>query len=240
MYKHLRNLTSLVIMATLAISPAFGIRKKQFSKLQELQHKAMHEIVVATHAADGTIDKAGLCTAYAVGPHTLLTAEHCDLGNDIYVDPINRAGIRDGSAHFFAITAKAYDHQDHMLLTIAGENFKDVEYLGPNVRLPKQGERVYFWGNPAGIRDQYREGLVIGAMPNVDANSPGDEEHVDAVGPLLYLAQIAVVGGDSGSSVFSETDGALIGIVTFGLDGGQVMGFYPIQFTGAQIAAALK
>jgi S1-C subfamily serine protease len=52
--------------------------------------------------------------------------------------------------------------------------------------------------------------------------------------------QESVIGGDSGSAVYSQVDGQLIGIVTYGFDSGQFMGMFPIQFTGEQIEASMQ
>jgi hypothetical protein len=89
---------------------------------------------------------------------------------------------------------------------------------------------VYFWGNPDLIHDQYREGYMMGKMPT------SDDAEIDASGPV-YLFAIPVVGGDSGSSVFSK-DGRLVMIVTYGIDGGQIMGGYPLEFTTEQVLQA--
>jgi S1-C subfamily serine protease len=123
-----------------------------------------------------------------------------------------------------------------MLLDIKGANFKVYIYLGPNVRLPKQSEPTYEWGCPNGVFDQYRQGVVSGTIKLSDI---GDTE-VDATGPLVYLVQESVIGGDSGSAVYSQVDGQLIGIVTYGFDSGQFMGMFPIQFTGEQIEASMQ
>src|ERR1017187_4377084 len=234
MRKIFRSLASLVIVATLAISPAFGIHKKQLTKLQEEQHKSMHEIVMVNRDADGKVIGGGLCTAYAVGPHTLLTAEHCndEYATGVYIDaPLEL--IRPQRVMAYSITSRTFDKQDHMLLDVSGVNFKNTIELTDHVRVPRQGEHTYQWGCPSGIRDQYREGLVMGNMPNeVDEDEP-----IDATG-TIYLIQEATVPGDSGSSVFSSVDGQLIGVVTYGIDGGQIAGVYAIVFTQAQIAAS--
>ena len=232
-----RFLSLLLSFAVLSSSVAFPLSRKKLNKLQAEQHKAMHEIVMVLRDADGNIVEAGLCTAYAVGPHTLMTAEHCNepTATGVYIDPISREEIKLGHVASYTILDREFDHQDHMLLDVSGVYFKDTIYLSPNVRLPKQGEKTYSWGNPHGYRDQYREGLVTGSMPSADI---GDTD-VDAKGPLLYLVQTTVIGGDSGSSVFGE-DGQLIGIVTYGINGGTLMGMFPIQFSGAQIEQAGK
>ncbi len=190
---------------------------------------------------NGVILGGGLCTAYAIGPHTLMTAEHCNdpATDQIYVDPMDRDAIRNNTAVSFTVVSRQFDHQDHVLMDLHGANFKNVIYIGPveaGARLPKQGEKTYQWGNPQGIRDQFREGLVMGSIPTSDLK---DMDDVDATGPL-YLVQEVVVGGDSGSAVFSQEDGKVIGIVTFGLQDGTIMGMFPILFTGEQIGASLK
>jgi hypothetical protein len=240
--KILHSLVSFVLVVAIVTTPMFAFNKKQLTKLQQEQHKAMHEIIMVDRDENGVILGGGLCTAYAVGPHTLLTAEHCnDASTDqIYVDPTDKDAVRNNTAPYLTVVSRTFDKQDHMLLDLKGANFKYTIYLGPSEagqpRLPKQGEKTYQWGNPQGIRDQFREGLVMGSIPISDLK---DMDGVDATGPL-YLVQEVVIGGDSGSSVFSQDDGQLIGIVTFGIDDGVVMGTFPIQFTGAQIAASMK
>jgi hypothetical protein len=234
MRKIFRSLASLVIIATLAISPAFGIHKKQLTKLQEEQHKSMHEIVMVNRDADGKVIGGGLCTAYAVGPHTLLTAEHCndEYATGVYIDaPLEL--IRPQKVMSYKIISRTFDKQDHMLLDVSGTYFKNTIELTDHVRVPRQGEHTYQWGNPGGMRDQYREGLVMGNMPNVD------NDEINATG-AIYLIQETVIGGDSGSSVFSAEDGQLIGIITYGIDDGKIAGVYAIVFTQAQITASMQ
>ena len=230
--------TSILMIVILTITPCFAIKKKQLTKLQQTQHGAMHEIVMVERTPGGEIIQAGLCTAYAVGSHTLLTAEHCNAAdtNDIYVDPISREAIRSGEIQPHDIINRQFDQEDHMLVDIKGVDFKDTVYLGPNVRLPIQGEHTYSWGCPHGIRDQYREGLVTGSVPVKDLDA---DEDIKVTG-LLYIVQEAVIGGDSGSAVFSAVDGKLIGVVTFRIEGGIMMGMFPIMFTGEQIENAAK
>ena len=237
MRKIFRSLASLVIIATLAISPAFGIHKKQLTKLQEEQHKAMHVIVEIERDANGDPLRGGLCTAYAVSSHTLLTAQHCDLNtNAIYIDNTDREAIKSQHVMSYTITSKTYDNQDHVLYVISGITFNHTIVLTAHVEVPRQGGHTYTWGNPAGIRDQFREGLVTGSMPNPTPD-PEERETINATG-IVYLIAQPTVGGDSGSSVFSAEDGQLIGIVTYGIDDGQLAGVYAIQFTQAQLDAA--
>lgn len=232
----MKKLIALFLTAVLFLPSAVAISHRKLTAIQQNQHRAMHEIVMLQRDENGEVVDGGLCTAYAVGPHTLLTAEHCNAKTDrVYIDPISRADVKADKAPSYEITARVFDNEDHMLLDIKGDNFKDEIYLSPNVRLPEQGERTYTWGNPAGIRDQYREGIVAGSEPYQFTD--GD---VNAVGPTMYIVQTVAIGGDSGSAVFSATDGAVIGIVTYGFNNGTMMGMFPIKFSGAQIEKALE
>ena len=231
-----KKITSLFVIAALSVSPCFAFgHKRHFTELQENQHKSMHEIVMVNRSEDGTVIGGGLCTAYAIGPHTLLTAEHCNdaYATGVYIDaPLEL--IRPQKVMSYKIISRTFDKQDHMLLDVSGITFKNTIVLTDHVRAPRQGEHTYQWGNPAGIRDQYREGLVMGST-----FSPEDNPEIDASG-MLYMIAEPVVGGDSGTSVFSAVDGQLIGIITYGMDDGQIAGVYAIVFTQAQITASLQ
>jgi len=228
-----RFVCALLISLMLATAPAFPISQK---KLKEIEHRSMHEIVMLERDERGETIGGGLCTAYAIGPHTLLTAQHCNANTSrVYIDPVSRDAVKKDQAKSYKIVSREFDNEDHMLLDVEGTDFKDTIYLGPNVRTPVQGESVYFWGNPSGVKDQYREGLVSGSI-----KYDGDGDVNAKVGSTLYIEQMPAVGGDSGSAIFSAKDGALVGIVTFGIAGGKFTGSFPIQFTGEQIANSLK
>lgn len=230
----LKRVLSLLLITLLLASPAAPSRK--LNNLKETEHRSMHEIVMVSRDANGDIDGGGLCTAYAVGPHTLLTAQHCNANTDkVYIDPPSREAVKKDQAPSYKIADREFDNEDHMLLDVQGGDFKDMVYLGPTVREPSQGEQVYFWGNPSGVRDQYREGVVAG----VESYDGGGDVNATTGSPL-YIVGMPVVGGDSGSAVFSAKDGALVGIVTFGVDGGLFAGLFPIRFTGEEISKSLK
>jgi hypothetical protein len=231
----LRLLASLVLAVSLAVSPVFAVNA---NIRVAIEHQSMHEIVMTFTDADGK--HGALCTAYAVGPHTLMTAEHCDVKSDsVFVDPISLQEIRDNKISPVKIVDREFDGQDHMLLDLAGVNFKQIVevrgYSAQGPRLPLQGERIHWWGNPGGMRDQYREGIVTGVIPWDVKDSPEGQR---MEGPVLYLTQATAIGGDSGSAVFGD-DGRVVGIVTFGIYDG-IMGMFPIQFTPAQIANSLS
>ncbi len=197
--------------------------------LKETQHRAMYAIAM-DNGKTGEDRQAAGCTADAIAPHVLLTAEHCNIdGGNFYLNPT----LRDGKLlpdHPLRVSEKYFDHMDHMLLVLPGVRFKyTISYDPATYRAPRQGDRAYFWGNPAMQHDQYREGYMTGTIPAVD----GD---VDASGPV-WMFNISVIGGDSGSAVFS-TDGRLITVVTYGVANGMFMGAYPLAFTEEQVRQA--
>jgi hypothetical protein len=185
-----------------------------FSGLKRHQHDAMHWIVMVTPD-----QKAG-CTANVIGPHALLTAQHCDLAG---------ATVRlDGSKEDHQIVEKEYDGHDHMILIVDGVYFDDkIDYHPHQVT---QGQQVYFWGNPQGIHDQYREGIATGMVA-----FDGDELVHD--GTPVQLFMMDTQPGDSGSAIFN-TDGDLVGIVTYGVFDGMFAGSYSLNFSKQQIQRA--
>ena len=76
----------------------------------------------------------------------------------------------------------------------------------------------------------------MGSMP-FDAKK--DDPSIEVDGDILYLLTGPVIGGDSGSSIFNEK-GERIGIVTYGVDDGAIIGVFPIKFTQAQIDKSLQ
>jgi len=235
--KLLRKILSAALAVALLTATAFPLNSKQFDKLKDAEHKSMHMIMMGDRDANGKF-QGGLCTAYAVGPHTLLTAEHCNdqYATSVYIDA-DRDAVHAGKAMSYTV-ARSFDKQDHMLLDVSGIVFPVyIPLAAAQERTPIQGEHFYFWGCPQGLRDQYREGYVLGSMPFSSADAL--EAEVDAHGPRLYLFSGPVIGGDSGSSVFNEK-GERIGVVTFGIDNGQIIGIFPLEFTQAQIDAAMQ
>ena len=229
----MKRIAVLLLLLFSSIS-CFGLSKKNFQKLKDKEHKSMHEIVMVDRNASGEIVGGGLCTAYAIGPHTLLTAEHCNdpYTNAVYIDASKKA-IHENKVASYSVS-RQFDHEDHMLLNVAGAYFPDYVPLDAPTALPVQGERVYFWGNPGGVVDQYREVMVMGAVPF----SKNDDPNIDVEGKIFYSLTGPVIGGDSGSSLFNSK-GQRVAIVTYGIDEGQMIGAFPIKFTQIQIDKSL-
>ena len=204
------------------------------------QHKAFHWIAMKGNRPDPEFGMSKLnatgCTAYAVAPHVLLTAQHCDIdGGQLYIDPISNPHEDMSVDKSVFIAEKLYDNRDHMLLVVPTVYFKDtVQYDPAKYRPVVQGEHVYFWGNPDWFHDMYREGYAMGII-----FSPADEGFAAAPnGSLLYIFDMNGNHGDSGSAIFSAKDGRIVSLVTYGLQDGKFIGGYLLQFTSDQVKQA--
>ena len=204
------------------------------------QHKAFHWIAMKGNRPDPEFGMSKLnatgCTAYAVAPHVLLTAQHCDIdGGQLYIDPISNPHEDMSVDKSVFIAEKLYDNRDHMLLVVPTVYFKDtVQYDPAKYRPVVQGEHVYFWGNPDWFLDMYREGYAMGII-----FSPADEGFAAAPnGSLLYIFDMNGNHGDSGSAIFSAKDGRIVSLVTYGLQDGKFIGGYLLQFTSDQVKQA--
>jgi hypothetical protein len=184
---------------------------------RQTQHKAMHFIVFKG-------EDTAFCTATAVSPHVLLTAAHCDESNtQIYID--QKKGALNKPSE---VSAVYLDHHDHLLLVLPNENFKAfIHYSSEGTT---QGAHVFFYGNPNGITDIYREGYIAGQETAEDKKI-----RVDAP---VYLMAAPTVQGDSGAAIFDVTTGNIVGVITYAVDDGQFAGFYALDFSQSQLHAA--
>ena len=217
----MKFLKTLLLALLLALSAAAQVTSAQ----KEVQHSAAVTIVMVNdkeHVGAG-------CSATAIAPHVLLTAQHCDVdGGVLYLNQNVKP-----YQHALTVSEKYYDNNDHMLLVVPGVEFKHtIVYDANKVREIKQGEHLYLWGNPALVMDQYREVYATGTYPYNESN-----EEINAGGKFEIVSG-PVVGGDSGSAIFSSEDGQLVGVTTYGLAGGLFLGSYPLHFTQAQIELA--
>lgn len=216
----MRHIAALVVLALASITSVAEVSPE----VKAVQHKATLEIVMLNSAEH---EGAG-CSAIAISEHVLLTAQHCDVDDAVIYFNQNKRPFTNGRV----VTEKYFDDNDHMLLVVPSVSFKyTISYDASKVRKMKQGEHLYLWGNPALLMDQYREVYATGkvTLPSGDeVNAAGEFEMIS--GP--------VVGGDSGSAIFSAEDGQLVGITTWGMFGGMFLGSYPLQFTQEQVDQA--
>lgn len=129
---------------------------------------------------------SGHCSATAVGPHTILTAEHC-------ISPTASYSIPGGKLQIKSILR---DGNDHVLLEV--DKKFDV-WAQINLTQPETGTHVYIWGNPGELSDVYREGTISGVVEEDDKT--------------VILVDINGFFGDSGSGVFNEK-GEVVGVIS--------------------------
>lgn len=129
----------------------------------------------------------GVCSGTIVGPHAILTATHCFEGFD------GQLAI-DGNA--VQVQEHIEDGWDHILVIVDAT----YDYWASRGADPEQQENIFLFGNPAGHRDWYRRGYVVGA----DADDNGYP---------VVIYDLNGFYGDSGSGIFAE-DGSLIGVIS--------------------------
>lgn len=156
----------------------------------------------------------GTCSGTVVGPHTVLTAEHC-------LWDMRKLAI-DGKA--VRVEGITLDHHDHALVKV-GATFKAWASLG---RIEGQGASVFVLGNPGDLQDIYRHGYLSG--------------HTKAKGMAVTLYDLNGYYGDSGSGIFNDR-GELVGVVSIVFqqtDGAymKLMGSFALSFTADQWKAA--
>lgn len=185
----MKFLTTLALCAVLALS---GCTTKQVATLEQ---KATHEMV--WHDNQGRAD--GQCTATAIGPHALLTADHCN------PQDILQYFTLDMSIHVYRTVAVAHDARDHAIYIIDGPAFKNYVTVKATMAVP--GEKVHMYGNGDGRFISRR--LDGTRVPEFD---PSD---VDEAEGNQYFS-LKASSGDSGAAVYNEA-GEMVAILTYSL-----------------------
>ncbi len=160
----------------------------------------------------------GTCSGTVVAPTVILSAGHCfedEDSSDFFGAPPPTTMRVDG--YPVKILAIVTDGDDHALVKV-DFTFKQYSRLA---KVPAAGAHVHYWGNPAGVRNVYREGYVTGF------------EHA------RMMMDINGFFGDSGAGIF-DADGNLVGVISLiqaiphhGLVF-EMMGALPLEFTPLQ------
>jgi len=224
----MKKFLTLVLMLALTAMPASA-----FNPQKALQRKAAHQIVFQVTIVDdeGTQTGKALCTASAIGPHALLTAGHCDMGEtDLRVD--NELSDR-------PIFNRINDGEDHVIFLVGGSAFKDTmgRFYSPDTYQPdKVGDEVFLYGDGGGMYPpQYRQGRAMGVMTVPEKELSG----MLITDPNVYMFDLNIVGGDSGSAIYDKRTGNLVTLVTYGV-AEKYCGAYIMKFTQAQVEQAEK
>lgn len=123
----------------------------------------------------------GTCSGTVVAPSVILTASHC-FGERTILLTVNREPVE--------VVEIAHDGADHALVTV-NRTFPQWARLAGE---PSQGDAVFFYGNPIGLRDLLRRGYVMGTDGR------------------FVFTDIMSGPGDSGAGVFNQ-NGELVGVV---------------------------
>ena len=224
----MKKFLTLVLMLALTVMPASA-----FNPQKAAQRKAAHQIVFRITEVDdeGTHTGKALCTASALGPHALLTAGHCDMGEtELRVD--NELSDR-------PIFSRINDGEDHVIFLVGGSAFKDTmgRFYSPDTYQPDRvGDEVFLYGDRGGMYPpQYRQGRVMGVMTVPEKELSG----MLVSDPNVYLFDLNIIGGDSGSAIYDKKSGQLVSLVTYGL-ANKFCGAYIMKFTQAQVEQAEK
>ncbi len=166
----------------------------------------------------------GACSSSAIGPHALLTAQHCDVGEEYLTVDLDLAPRK--------IVGRITDGEDHIIFLVDGPKFKNTiaaEYDPDTYTVPTVGEKVFLFGDGGAMfPPQYRTGYYTGSTTIEGADASKD--------PVVMLFDLNIIPGDSGSAVYGS-NGKLVTLVTYGIDG-KFCGAYRMMFTAAQVAQA--
>lgn len=200
----IRRLAAIILCVVFTLTPAFAGMPKQVLT-------STHRTQMTVDNPDGTRDGA-ICSATAIGPHSLLTAAHCDLGASIV--------LVDGA--LVAIVERIGDGNDHVIY-ITNATFDKFTPLVPTEDL-KVGDEVWLRGNPAGLNQLVRRGVFSGVIVND--------------GEVIHMFDINGWHGDSGAAIFNSK-GKIVAVVTYGFSAGgfDMIGTLQIRFTYAQLGA---
>jgi len=220
----MRSILSIILMLAMVALPASA-----FNPTKSPQRKAAHMIVFAI-VEDGQTGKA-LCSSSAIGPHALLTAGHCDMGEtELTVD--NELSPR-------AIFSRINDGEDHVIFLVGGSAFKDTmaKFYSPDTYAPdKVGDEIFLWGDGAGLYPpQFRQGRSMGTIVIPDKELKG----MLVSDPNLLMFDVNIIGGDSGSAIYDLHTGKLVTLVTYGVEE-KFCGAYILHFSQAQVEQAEK
>jgi hypothetical protein len=222
--------TAGVVITLMAMYIGYGLLP-DVNDLQRHTNKPVAEMTLqqrASHMIRYLDDKGagrGLCTGTAIGPHAILTAEHCNDGTGS--DKSTQIEI-DYSTHKYRIMHSIVDDRDHEIYLIDGPPLKNI--VAVNLGDLHTGQHIQYYGFGQGV---YPSTLRQGRVRATD-----DPSDVDATAKL-YLFDFPAIHGDSGSAIYDDS-GNIVGLVSYVLPwyGRKVMGAFALNFDSAQFCVA--
>jgi hypothetical protein len=192
--------------------------------------KAINKVKATSHviAMDSPVTGPSGCSATAIGPHTLLTASHCERPDDyLTVD-----GVKN-----IPIVKVLRDGDDHSIIFLSEKSIRFSDTAKFVNRPLNRGEWVFIWGNPGGSGFQFVGVLRVGRFV---AQNIFRERIVD-------VFDLASEHGDSGSAIF-DINGNIVDVLSVGgslsvpqyKDIEDAAGAIRMRFTQADFEAAAK
>jgi hypothetical protein len=219
LYKFLFTLM-LALGITTSVEPISPTVAAATKTAIEQQHATTHRLAVYDLLeGKGFNGEAGHCSGTVVGPHAILTAQHCFTNsNKIRLDAETEP------LHILAVFPDGSDH----VIYLVDHTFTAWASISERPLVPS--ESVHIWGAPGKNSDVYRSGYFMKMTT---------EKSVDPALTFQFeLFVLPIFPGDSGSGVFDE-NGNVVAVTSMGDTSAESMDL-PLVFTQAQLNLASK
>lgn len=183
----------------------------------EKQHVNTHRLFIYDMSGPAGFKVAeGGCSGTIVGPHAILTAQHCFLNTNL---------VRlDEEIQPTVISSALLDGNDHVIYTV---NRTFEQWSGMDENVLTVGTKVHYWGNP-GQPSVYGEGYLKELAPFPDLDPTFVFQHFT----------MRVLHGDSGSGLFNDA-GQIVAVISMGDTRANEYSL-PLAFTQHQLEQAGK
>jgi V8-like Glu-specific endopeptidase len=186
----------------------------------EQQHATTHRIAVYDLLKGDTWNQEiGHCSGTVVGPHAILTAQHCFFDSNLIRLDAEKDPIR--------IVAALIDGNDHVIYLV-DRTFKTWASINERTLVPN--EPVHVWAAPGHNSDVYRSGYFVGYSTKKELDPELKVQFENFILPTYP--------GDSGAGLFDE-NGSIVAVTSMGDTSADSLDV-PLAFTLDQLDAATR